>query len=161
MKPWLQRIRGVLGMGLIWAVGGVGLGGLVELADNVAPAAHGFTRLVDMWPQTLAVLAFPRGVVFALVLGLARGRRRFEDFSLAQFAAWGAVAGLVIGAPALAAGAGLVFFGVTTFLSAVAGAASLAVARVAEGRGLLNAGPDRAEPRLTDGEARVLLGRED
>ena len=54
---------------------------------------------------------------------------------------------LVLGAPALAGGAGLVYFGVTTALSAVAGAASLAVARAAEGRGLLTARPDAARGR--------------
>lgn len=161
MQQWLKRIRGVIGMGLIWAVGGVFVGGLIELADNVLPAAHPWTRLVDMWPQTLAILFFRRGVIFALVLGLAKGRRRFEDFSLAQFAAWGAVAGLVLGLLAVATGAGIAFLGITTLLSAAAGAGSLALARVAEARGLLGAGTDATRARLPDRDARALLGRQD
>jgi hypothetical protein len=148
-------------MGLIWAVGGVGLGALIELVDNVLPAAHGLTRLVDMWPPLLAILAFRRGVVFAIVLGIARGHRRFDEFSLTQFAAWGAVAGLVLGAVAMAGGAGVLFVGITTLLSAIAGAGSLAVARMAEGRGLLEAGTDTRAVGRIDDPARPLLGHRD
>jgi hypothetical protein len=148
-------------MGLIWAVGGLLLGGLIELVDNVLPVAHPLTRLVDMWPQTLAILAFPYGVIFAIVLGIVGRRRRFEEFSLSQFAAWGAVAGLVLGVLAMARGAGVVFVGITTLLSAIAGAGSLALARKAEQWGLLRTGADVAEARLTEGEPRELLGRRD
>ena len=161
MQPWLKRIRGVIGMGLIWAVGGLIVGGLIELVDNVFPAAHPWTRLVDMWPQTLALLFFRRGVVFVVVLGIAKGRRRFEDFSLRQFAAWGAVAGLGLGLLAVAMGAGIAFLAITTLMSAGAGAGSLALARMAEARGLLNAGTDVTGAGLTEGEARALLGRRD
>lgn len=161
MQQWLKRLRGVVGMGLIWAVGGAGIGALIELVDNVAPAAHPVTRLVDMWAPTLAILAFRRGVLFALVLGVARGRRRFEEFSLAEFATWGAVAGLALGVLAMAMGAGVVFLGLTTLLSAVAGAGSLALARMAERRDLLAAGADGPDVRLADGDARQLLGRRD
>ena len=142
---WLRRVRGVIGMGLIWAAGGIAVGGLIELLANVLPGGLPMASAVDMWPQTLAVLAFRRGVVFGVVLGLARGGRRFEEFSLAQFAAWGAVAGLVVGAIALAKGAGVAFVAVTTLLSAVAGAGSLALARLAEQRGLLDARAPVAE----------------
>ncbi len=151
VRTWLRRIRGVVGMGLLWALGGVFVGALLELVDNVAPAAHPLTRRVDMWAPTLAILAFRRGVVFAVVLGLARGRRRFEELSLAQFAAWGAVAGLLLGAVAMAGGAGVGFVAVTTLLSAAAGAGSLALARAAEQRGLLGAGGDGRRPGLPGG----------
>jgi drug/metabolite transporter (DMT)-like permease len=161
VHKWLRLIRGVLVMGLIWAVGGFLIGGLFELVDNVVPAAHPFTRLVDMWAPVLAILAFRRGVLFAVVLGLARGRRRFEDFSLAQFAAWGALSGLVLGGIALLTGASVVFLAVTTLLSAIGGASSLAVARVAERRGLLDAGGRTSSAELTAGDAPPLLGRRD
>jgi hypothetical protein len=108
-----------------------------------------------MWAPTLAILAFRRGVVFAVVLGLARGRRRFEEFSLAQFAAWGAVAGLLLGGVAMARGAGAGFVAVTTLLSAAAGAGSLALARAAEQRGLLGAGGDGRRPGLPGGAVPV------
>ena len=159
MRHWLRRIRGVLGMALVWAVGGLGIGGLIELLDNVLPGGLAMASAVDMWPQTLAILAFRRGVVFAIVLGIAKGRRRFEEFSLAQFAAWGAVAGLVLGVLAVAMGAGVVFVGVTTLLSALAGAGSLALARTAEERGLLDGRESVAEAGLAAGRAREVLGR--
>lgn len=158
MSKWLRRLRGAIGIGLVWAVGGFCVGAAIELLDNVAPGAHGFTRLVDMWPQTLAILAFRRGVLFAVVLGVARGHRRFEQFSLRQFAGWGAVAGLVLGAIGVVGGASLGFLVGSTLLSALAGAGSLALARAAEGRGLIGGGA--GEPRLT-GATPGLLGRPD
>ncbi len=161
MRTWLRRIRGVIGMGLLWAFGGVCVAAAIELVDNLVPAAHPLTRLVDMWPPTLAILGFRRGVLFAIVLGLAKGRRRFEEFSLGQFAAWGAAAGLALGVVAMARGAGVVFVAATTLLSAVAGAGSLALARMAEGRGMLDAGADAAAARLAGGGARGLPGRPD
>lgn len=161
MSQWLRRIRAILVMGVIWAIGGIGVGGLIELVDNVLPAAHGFTRLVDMWPQTLAILAFPHGVVFAILLGVLRGHRRFEELSLPQFAAWGALAGVALGAVAMALGAGIGFVAMTTLLSAVGGATSLQVARMAERRGLLGAAAPDARTELADGRTRELLGRRD
>jgi hypothetical protein len=134
-------------MGLIWALGGLAIGGLIELLDNILPGGLAMASAVDMWPQTLAILAFRRGLVFGAVLGIARGRRRFEELSLAQFALWGAAAGLVVGAVAIAKGAGVGFVVVTTLLSAIAGAGSLALARMAEGRGLLGRGVDAVEVR--------------
>lgn len=159
VQKWLRRIRGVIGMGLLWAAGGAAIGGVIELLDNVLPGGLAMASAVDMWPQTLAVVAFRRGVLFAVVLGLARGHRRFEDFSLAQFAGLGAVAGLLLGALSIALGGGLVVAGVTTGLSAIAGAASLALARQAEARGLLDAGPVAAGAALPPDEAREPLGR--
>jgi O-antigen/teichoic acid export membrane protein len=148
-------------MGLAWAVAWALVGGLIELADNVTPGGLPAVHVVDMWPQTLAVLGFRRGVVFALVLGLARGRRRFDDFSLPQFAGYGAVAGLVLGVLAVAMGAGALFAGVTILLSAVAGAGSLALARTAEGRGLLATGADAGPAGLPADGTRGLVGRRD
>ena len=95
MTLW-KRIRGALGMGLVWAVGGLAIGGGIELLDNLMPG--GFARQVDMWPQTLAVLAFPRGVLFGALVGLFGAGTRLRDFSYRQFGGWGALAGLAVGA---------------------------------------------------------------
>ena len=161
MKKWLRRVRGALGMGLVWAIGGAGIGGLLELIDNLFPGALPFIARVDMWPQTLAIPGFLGGVIFAVLLGVARGRRRFEEFSLSQFAGLGAVAGLVLGVLAMALGAPALFVGITTLLSTIGGVGSLALARMAGARALVGTGGDAEEEGLTEGEARPLLGRRD
>jgi hypothetical protein len=158
---WLRRIRAALAMGLLWAAGGAAVGGFIELLDNVLPAAHPLTRLVDMWPQTLAIPSFVGGVVFATVLGIAGRRRRFDELSLPRFTAWGAVAGVLLGGLALSIGAPLAFIGITTLWCAVAAAGSLTLARRAERRELLVSGADVADVGLTEAEARELLGRRD
>ena len=140
MQKWWRRIRAVVALAVVWALGGIAVGGFIELLDNVAPAAHAFTRRIDMWPQTLAILGFLCGVLFAVLLGVVGRRRRFEEFSLGQFATWGAVAGAVLGAVGMALGAGVLLPGVTTLLSAIGGAGSLLLARKAERWGLVGAG---------------------
>jgi hypothetical protein len=148
-------------MGLLWAVGGAGVGGLIELLDNVLPGGLAMASAVDMWPQTLAIPSFLGGVVFAVVLGIAGRRRRFDELSLPQFTGWGAVAGLLLGGYAVSNGAPVLLMGITTLWSAIAAAGSLALARKAEDRELLAAGAGVADAGLTEGEARQLLGRGD
>jgi hypothetical protein len=153
MKRWLRRLRGAVGMGLAWAVAGALVGGLIELVDNVLPGALPWVSLVDMWPQTLAIPGFLGGVVFSLVLGIAGAQRRFGELSLPAFAAWGAVAGLVLGGLAMAMGAPVAFMGIMTLGSAIAASGSLALARVAEKRELLQVSENVAEEALAQGEA--------
>lgn len=159
MQLWRRRIRGVVGMALLWAAGGAGVGGLIELLDNVLPGGLAMASAVDMWPQTLAIPGFLGGAVFAVVLGVAGGRRRFDELSLPVFAGWGAVAGVLLGALGMAIGAPAPFLAVTTLLSAGAAAGSLTLARMAEGRDRLAAGADAAEVGLSAREAQELLGR--
>ena len=141
MTGW-RRLRGALGTGLIWAAGGAGVGGLIELLDNVLPGGLAMASAVDMWPQTLAIPSFIGGVLFATVLGIAAGRRRFDELSLPLFAALGALSGLLLGALGVSLGAPSVFMAITTLWSATAAAASLALARRSAERGLLDAGED-------------------
>jgi hypothetical protein len=155
MRNVLRRVRAVLGMGLIWAAGGFGVGGMIELLDNVLPGGLDMASAVDMWPQTLAIPGFLGGVVFGVVLGIAGARRRFDELSIPRFAAWGAVAGLLLGGFAVSIGAPVGFVAITTLGSAIAASGSLAMARMAERRELLHAGTDARE--LADGEAREGL----
>ena len=163
MTHGLRRIRGVVGMGLIWAVGGMMVGGAFELIDNVLPGALPFIQRVDMWPQTLAIPGFLGGLAFGVVLAIVGSRRRFDELSFAAFTAWGAVAGLLLGGIAVALGirAPLLAVAITTVGSAVLAAGSLALARVAQHRELLAAGADVPARTLADGETRPLLGRRD
>jgi hypothetical protein len=132
-KVW-RLARATIGMGLLWAVGGIFVGGLIELIDNIVPG--GFARQVDMWPQTLALLGFVTGVVFAGVLAIAGRRHRFDQLSLSRFTAWGALGGAALGALGMSKGAPALFLAITTAVSAVGAAGSLAIARRAERRAL-------------------------
>lgn len=161
MKRWLRRIRGAFGMGLAWAVAGAVVGGFFEAVDNVLPGALPFVSRVDMWPQTLAIPGFLGGVVFSVVLAIAGSRRRFGELSLPRFAAWGAVAGLLLGGLAMAAGAPILFLGIMTVASVITASGSLALARMAEKRELLDAGENEARAGSAEGDAQELLEERD
>jgi hypothetical protein len=169
MKKWLRRIRAALGMGLTWAVAwapvglllGLVLGGNSRTPDELP---------VDDWLMPLAALGFLGGAIFSTVLRIAERRRRFDELSLPRFGAWGALGGVVLGVLAVAAwhldaGFGPVLWlraavivGSATLLSAVSASGSLALARMAEERELLDAGGHVAEVGLPEGEAQELPG---
>ena len=82
---------------LLWAFLWALPGGVIEAVDNIAPSAHGFTRLIDMWPQTLGLPGLVGGALFSVLLLVTEGRRRLAELSLPRSAAWGAVSGLAVG----------------------------------------------------------------
>jgi len=154
MPKWLRRIRGALGMGLMWGLGWAVVGGGIMEAF-VDP--HG--KILDMWPQTLGIVGFFGGVAFSVVLGIVAARRRFDELSLPQFTVWGAIGGLLLGGLGVATGGPLIVIAVTTLGSAVAAPASLLLARKAEGRRVLVADADDAHDagaELRDGTAKKL-----
>ena len=142
MQSLMRRVRGVLGMGVIWGVAGAAIGGVLELIDNILPGALPFISRVDMWPQTLAIPGFMGGVIFALVLMIAGGRRRFDELSIPRFAAWGALAGLVLGSIGVSNGLPLYVLGITALGGAVAASGALSLARRAGDRERLMAQSD-------------------
>jgi hypothetical protein len=120
MTKWLSGIRGTILMILLWMVGwGMGFGGLIEAF--IDPDGN----ILDVWPTAMAIPGFIGGVVFSALLRIAEGRRSFDEVSLARFATWGAVAGVVIGGIAMARGIELTLttgkiFVITTALGIVA-----------------------------------------
>ena len=135
MKKWLERIRGTLGMGLTWAAAWLGGGTIVGL---VLVGGGGVLALAQISVMS-TVAGFVGGVIFSAVLGIAEGRRRFDEMSLPRFAAWGAVGGLLISL--LIGGGGLaVIMAAFMLLGAGSAAGSLALARRADP--LLGAGRD-------------------
>jgi hypothetical protein len=167
MKKWLKRIRGALGMGLIWATAWFGasmifLSGL--LVFGTAPVGVGLaTALANS--ALLALAGLIGGAAFSVVLGITEGRRRFDEMSLPRFAGWGAVGGLVLSVFLLTAGngaggstvVGVIMTSVATLLGAGSAAGSLAMARRADDRELLEHGADVADIGLTEAEKRELL----
>lgn len=148
-------------MGLTWFAVWVGAGFLMEVFDPNG-------QIADIWPAVLGIPGFFGGVAFSVVLGIAAGRRRFDELSLPRFAAWGAVAGLLLGTLPFALGDSsgamplwrliAVVFGSTTLLCTVSATGTLVLARMAEDRELLEASEDVAEVGLSEREARKLLG---
>ena len=162
MKKLLRRIRGAIGMGLTWAVAGGAAGTIINLGFLVRTGS----RPDAPFPIMLGALGFVAGVVFSGVLRLVEGRRRFDQMSLPRFAAWGAAVGFALSATfflAVSRGdpAFLQYFVVVGPVVAVAAAGcaagSLALARRAQDRELLETTEDLTAARLPEGEVRTVL----
>ena len=156
MKKWLRRIRATLGMGLTWAAAWFGVGALIGLVGGVGAVA-----LAISWAQ----IGFVGGVIFSTLLGILEGRRRFDEMSLPVFAGIGGTVGglIAFGLTLTAVGpvtltlVGLFNTGVVFLLSAGSAAGSLALARRADDRELLEHGADVSDIGLTEEEKRELL----
>jgi hypothetical protein len=154
MRKWLRRIRGAIGMGVVWGAAWSGAGIVAAVLTGFAADAP--------FPLVFGVFGFVAGVIFSALLALTEGRRRFDQMSLPRFAAWGAVGGLLLStlfAMAASLGWGEVLVIAPTFAlaCAVCASGSLAVARRAVRRELPSSREDPAEAELTDHENRTLL----
>ena len=133
MKHWMKRIRAAVAMGLLWAV----VWAVVAVAIGLIIDPDG--SMDEMWPAIGAYPGFLGGVVFSAVLAIAARRRGLHELSMSRVAAWGAAAGLLVGAiPFLIGDASgeiplwmlaLVVVGSIAALSAASAAGSLAIAR--------------------------------
>lgn len=136
MSNIFRRLRGALGMGLVWAlfwgiVGGVIMEGIVD-RDG---------KILDMWPQTLAVPGFVAGVLFSTLLSATSRRGRIEQLSSLRFVSLGALSGLCVGSIAASTRIAVVaghpwlrvaaIVGSATLLSAAAARVLVALARKA------------------------------
>jgi peptidoglycan/LPS O-acetylase OafA/YrhL len=164
VKKWLRRIRGAVGMGLTWAV----VWGAAAVLIGLLVDPDG--SMDEMWVAIGAYPGFLGGVVFSAVLAIAARRRRLDELSLSRVAAWGAGAGLLVGAIPFVLGdpntempvwllAGVVI-GSITLLSAASAAGSLALARTGERRALRRAGADVPGPRAGVDSHRTLIDRQ-
>ncbi len=126
----------------------------MEFIANFVPSLN----VVDMWIPVFAMPGFVCGAVFSVVLGVAARSRRFEQLSVRQFGAWGALGGLVVSALGMAAGLGgealqpvevAVIIGAPALFSAAMASGIMALARRGGGRTLDDAGA----AELPDSEA--------
>lgn len=149
MKQWGRRIRGALVMGVIWAAAWAAVGWVPRWVFGIDSDLP--------FPFLFGALGFISGVTFSALLVLSEGRRRFEQMSLARFAAWGATDGLLLSGlfvvDAALRGAAwwrdlLVFGPSLATAGAVCAAGTLAVAR-------------KGERQLVEAEERELLGNGD
>ena len=162
MKDWLRRIRGAIGMGLTWAVAWGGVGMLTMLGFVLKTGS----RPDAPFPLMFGVFGFVAGVIFSGVLGVVEGRRRFDQMSLPRFAAWGAIGGFLLSATFVLAVSlrdpaflsNLVVVGPVFAIAAAGSAAgSLALARRAQDRALLESSQDERAVGLSEGDARKVL----
>lgn len=164
MRSWLERIRGTIGVGLTWAAAWGVFGGILGLVMGFPE--YGFDVALFFARQN-AALGFVGGAVFASMLRLAEGRRRFDELRLPRFAAWGGVGGFLIGAGYLGAwwliagvgvdAAAVQWLATPTLLGATSAAGSLAIARFADDRQLLEDGMETVDVGLSLEEKRKLL----
>ena len=153
MRKWLRRVRGAIGMGLAWAAAWSAVG-------MVPRWVFGFNTDVP-FPLVFGVLGLLAGITFFGILALTEGRRGFDQMTLPRFAGWGAMSGLLLSAffaKAASLGWGDVLAIAPTFAVACAACASgsLALARRAETRELLDIRGDTAEAELAGHENRKL-----
>lgn len=162
MGRWLRRIRGALGMGLLWGVAWFGAGLAIMLTALVLTGSTG----ADVpYPVGFGALGFIAGVVFSIVLGIVERNGRFDEISMGRFAGWGAVGGFIFatlftGTVTLLDDPGfmenLLFLG-PIFGAAGAGCAggALAIARKADDDPLLSAGSDELLTGGRDSDSRA------
>ncbi len=164
MKKWLKRLRGAVGLGLTWAAAWFGMGAIfmsLIAVFGTLDVGIGLPELVSI-SVAYAILGFVGGAAFSVVLRIAEGRRRFDEMSLPRFAAWGAGGGLLVSMLFLSFGVssvlqGVLLAGLFTLMGAGSAAGSLALARRADDRELLEHGADVADIGLTEEEKRELL----
>jgi hypothetical protein len=146
MGNWGRRIRGVVGMGVTWAIAWM-LGGLLIGVSSILLPGLPWAAFFDVFDAPLPALAIPGfvgGTIFSIVLGIAGRRHRFDELSLPRVAAWGALGGVLLSlVPAALVLLGLatpregtsawqltaIIAGPLTFLCALSAAGSLALAR--------------------------------
>lgn len=160
METWLRRMRGALGMAMVWGLAWFA-GGMVLLLI-VGPDAADVP-----FPIGFGALGFLAGALFSGILGLIERGRGFHQLSMARFAGWGAAAGLlfsVLFAVTVTLVGGGALLDDLVFLAplfAAIGAASaggtLALARWGEDGALLETAPD-GDAELGEQEPRNRLG---
>ena len=160
MKKWLKRIRGAIGVGLTWGVVWGLVGGVLEAVFGLPPGWSGADVVLQEFVRGFSVfsmIGFLGSGVFSIALGLEGRRRSFAEMSLPRFASWGALAGLTVGmilyadfvlTPSVRFSlAGVLMraaigVGAMAVIGAGSAAGSLALARRAEDRELLEAGEE-------------------
>ena len=163
MSNWLKRIRGAVGLGLIWGAAWGAVGATLGLLFG------GLAGFVGAGVN-YALSGFLAGGAFSVFVAIVEGRRTFDEMSIGRFAVlgggtmlalqlsvfalWAAVAVLPLNVPQMGVAAAF-----ATVMGAGSAAASLALARQADDRDLLDSGGDVAEVGLTEEERHELLGK--
>jgi hypothetical protein len=131
MKKWVSGIRGTVLMIVLWVIGwGLGFGGIMEAF--IDPDG----KIGDIWPTMMAVPGLVGGIVFSVLLLIAKRRTGFNEVPFFHFALWGVVTGIFLGLLTIPAEVGDVspgaagMIGIASVLGLVAGIGSGAFFRL-------------------------------
>lgn len=135
---WLKRIRGAVGMGVVWAALWAAVGAVKALLDpHGSIDAPWVGPPIGVFPGLVGGLLFSAGLVIA-------APRRLHELSVWRVAAWGAMVGFFLGVLPFAINeppvefplwrVAAVVIGSMTLMGAVSAAGSLALARRVKGR---------------------------
>jgi nitrate/nitrite transporter NarK len=97
MTNLLRMLRGMLGMGITWAVGWAMvmflIGTIIGIVDpdSIDPGEEPW-RMAGV----IAVVGFLSGTAFAAIFASAERRRKIRDLSVLRSAFWGALGGAVL-----------------------------------------------------------------
>jgi len=148
MNKLLQKLRGLLGVGITWGTLWAGIGaGIGVVIGVVRPEVWQWTNPIFEWAVGMGLYGLVSGIGFGTLLTLREGRNTLSNLSLRRTALWGLIGGAVVPLMFGAAGmfpAGTTLLdvlgavGVTGFLGATFASTSVAIAKRAE----LAAGPD-------------------
>ncbi|MDE3259680.1 MAG: hypothetical protein OYM47_17760 [Gemmatimonadota bacterium] len=148
MNMYFKRIFVVVLMALAWAVVWSPVGVLTGII--VDPGGS----MDEMWVAIGAYPGFLCGAVFSAAIGIAEGRRGFDETALSRVAAWGAVSGLLVGVLPFVLGTvnttlplwlwGIVTAGAVTLLSSASAVGTALIARMAKKGALRGASGDAA-----------------
>lgn len=91
MRPWMRKVRGVLGTGALWGVAGALFGALVGgLSTLLGGPLFGSLLVGGLW---FGASGFVLGSGFAVMLAVLHGRRTLDDLTPVRAAGWGALVG--------------------------------------------------------------------
>ena len=143
MKRFLQRLRGIIGTGLTWAVGWAALWGLVLLTFAGLGRLEGFDFWLILRAEFLVGGAgFVAGSAFGVVLSILERHKKLEGLSLWRIALWGGLGGLAFAA----------VFGAFHPVEVIA----LTVLGVGSATGTVALAKRGGEPKLIEGEDEPL-----
>jgi len=146
MKGFLRRLRGIIGMGLLWAVGSVAF--FLGLAALQGGGWGGWVGILYLIPMS-AGFGFIAGCAFAGILSMTERHRRLEDLSLRRVALWGAIGGCLVTGAFNLVSSGTVFWEsllMMSLLTAGLSSGSVALAKRADRK--LIEGDDEPLPAL-------------
>jgi hypothetical protein len=95
MRKWIRKLRGIVGMGVLWGAVGAVFGAVVGGLEGVFWPVPIFPSMFQLAAE-LGSLGFLAGSGFAAVLTALEGRRTISELSAVRAALWGGVAGAAL-----------------------------------------------------------------